>query len=1071
MRKFLLLLCALLGIGANGAWAETTYFATGRVDASKLQTGKKYMIYNTAYDATYPRQWFLYAASNSTYGVTYSAAPLTFSTTDDSYIWTLEKGSNEGTFKIKNLGSNTYCAGGTSLGSDVDYTIAEYSTCPSKTDTPSGNDGSGTTAIASITSSNHTVYIVQYGTTAYWNGNQNAFVTYSDAHVYAIYEVVEIEDDACYTIDFVSKDGTKTWGLKSGTSAVDELTAGETGDVYVAHSYTNQSGEKRWIFVNNSDGTYLAYHGAATASFDFANAISEFNIGTLRPGASNISAVADGAGKVCITNDKRYTNNESKGCYIVGESDNQYNNSATPFCNGTYTSALKFTATGDAVSSVATSAIDKFETLYGGKVYTFTTTDGAFFKGLTTNQSSGALNYANLWLSKNTTDKPQLKLISNGATSNTGDNMRSTGGLYTTGSSFTYNLSVSEGKIVAYAIVGNAEGKLSITPSDGSAEEFEANASVYKIVELATPTKQTSFKLTGSQKWLNVSNFIVKYESDATAVTDLSDIENDGIYTITCYNAERGAMYAGETYLDACGGYKSSSTYPANGSTAIDATDANQQFVIYTHGNNKYLYNIGKGKFVGAPDSYYYKMTGAPVNSWTVSAGAYNGYFRLTSQSDSKNAVMNAWVDQADDSKYAYGIIGIADNEDANNFALSRVGTLTDEQSTAIETIFTNYDALLTNLTSLGNHTIGSGLGEYTHANFTTNEAKETAITTIQNGLKNCAASDIPTANTSVQTLIAGMTLNPVTTGTFLRVYTKHNTYLNGVATTGGYAGYISCVSTPNKSSIFYYDSDNRLIDYGQGYKANGGYAGSVGGSGVAYTFGASATGALGTYAITFTDNETTKYLSAYGEGYNLAVGENSDNVNGAFTLEAVTSLPVTFAGEYASFYSPVDLSIPDGVKVYTGTLNEAKTVLTLNEVTETLPANTGVILEKTGDASTVYFTVLNTANEAASALTGTVAAKTVDANSVLVLGKSDDVWGIYNYKGTTLGGFKAYMDKSDVNSVKGLSFVFGDSADAISAVEMAERMNGTIYNLAGQRVEKAQRGIYIVNGKKVIIK
>ena len=41
---------------------------------------------------------------------------------------------------------------------------------------------------------------------------------------------------------------------------------------------------------------------------------------------------------------------------------------------------------------------------------------------------------------------------------------------------------------------------------------------------------------------------------------------------------------------------------------------------------------------------------------------------------------------------------------------------------------------------------------------------------------------------------------------------------------------------------------------------------------------------------------------------------------------------------------------------------------------------------------------------------------------------------------------------------------------DAINAVN-AEAANGTIYNLQGQKVEKAQKGLYIINGKKVVMK
>ena len=42
-------------------------------------------------------------------------------------------------------------------------------------------------------------------------------------------------------------------------------------------------------------------------------------------------------------------------------------------------------------------------------------------------------------------------------------------------------------------------------------------------------------------------------------------------------------------------------------------------------------------------------------------------------------------------------------------------------------------------------------------------------------------------------------------------------------------------------------------------------------------------------------------------------------------------------------------------------------------------------------------------------------------------------------------------------------------STDGITSIEKAKLTNGAIYNLSGQRVSKAQRGIYIINGRKVV--
>ena len=54
------------------------------------------------------------------------------------------------------------------------------------------------------------------------------------------------------------------------------------------------------------------------------------------------------------------------------------------------------------------------------------------------------------------------------------------------------------------------------------------------------------------------------------------------------------------------------------------------------------------------------------------------------------------------------------------------------------------------------------------------------------------------------------------------------------------------------------------------------------------------------------------------------------------------------------------------------------------------------------------------------------------------------------------------------------IAFDFGD-ADGIEDVDLNLNLdldvNAGIYNLAGQRVSKAQKGLYIINGKKVMVK
>ena len=65
----------------------------------------------------------------------------------------------------------------------------------------------------------------------------------------------------------------------------------------------------------------------------------------------------------------------------------------------------------------------------------------------------------------------------------------------------------------------------------------------------------------------------------------------------------------------------------------------------------------------------------------------------------------------------------------------------------------------------------------------------------------------------------------------------------------------------------------------------------------------------------------------------------------------------------------------------------------------------------------------------------------------------------------------KAYILASSIPaSVKAFTFVFDDEATGIIETRTATREEvEAIFNLAGQRINKMQKGINIVNGKKIL--
>lgn len=389
-----------------------------------------------------------------------------------------------------------------------------------------------------------------------------------------------------------------------------------------------------------------------------------------------------------------------------------------------------------------------------------------------------------------------------------------------------------------------------------------------------------------------------------------------------------------------------------------------------------------------------------------------------------------------------YHTYTLAYNGTTNSYYLTVAPSVALKQQQAIALVTPYYN---------GNH-VGAGLGKYTIS------LGETPYANIAD--YGTAVMSWETIGDCVEPTIA---INMPTDG-FYRFTSQNNQdntgnvgkYLHNYLTSGA----IALNSTEDKTTIFYVDrTGNLLLSYDNGlYLNNYNVEPAVGES---YTWTIEEGAELGKYALKM---GTTWYASDWNTTDNITYGRK--DANALWAIEPVESLPITFIGEYASFYSPVDLTIPGdaGVKVYTGTINGEW--LTLNEVTGTLPANTGVILKGTA-GQTVNFPILSTTTPAESALKGTVAAQPADANGVLVLGKdNNDVWGIYNYTGA-LGGFKAYMTKPA--GVKGFSFRFGDT-DAIQSIS-DELSRSEIYDISGRRVSKPTQGLYIVNGKKVVIK
>ena len=69
------------------------------------------------------------------------------------------------------------------------------------------------------------------------------------------------------------------------------------------------------------------------------------------------------------------------------------------------------------------------------------------------------------------------------------------------------------------------------------------------------------------------------------------------------------------------------------------------------------------------------------------------------------------------------------------------------------------------------------------------------------------------------------------------------------------------------------------------------------------------------------------------------------------------------------------------------------------------------------------------------------------------------------------LKAFRAYIQANEASPVKALSICIDGETTAIESLNGETMTDGAIYNMAGQRVNKAVKGLYIVNGKKMLVK
>lgn len=204
-------------------------------------------------------------------------------------------------------------------------------------------------------------------------------------------------------------------------------------------------------------------------------------------------------------------------------------------------------------------------------------------------------------------------------------------------------------------------------------------------------------------------------------------------------------------------------------------------------------------------------------------------------------------------------------------------------------------------------------------------------------------------------------------------------------------------------------------------------------------------------------------------DGYPFTATKNFEATKAAYTMTSIAD------GKFGTLVLPFAAQLPADGKAYAldGELNVIDGELVGSAVTS-LADNKPVLVTKAGEYTASAVSVAETSASQINTngnLTGVYQNTEAPVGSY-VLQKHDDRVAFYLVNNTKpmVKPFRAYIKPQSTNAKQFIKVVFDGEATGIKEIT-SENTKAEIFDLSGRRVAKAQKGVYIVNGKKVIKK
>lgn len=205
-------------------------------------------------------------------------------------------------------------------------------------------------------------------------------------------------------------------------------------------------------------------------------------------------------------------------------------------------------------------------------------------------------------------------------------------------------------------------------------------------------------------------------------------------------------------------------------------------------------------------------------------------------------------------------------------------------------------------------------------------------------------------------------------------------------------------------------------------------------------------------------------------DGHPFTATKNFKATNATYEMTAIAA---STDKSFGTIMLPFAInSLPNGAKAYSLENNVVLGEDIHATEVSSIAANTPTIVTAKGTYSADDVTIAATKSTYENGqLVGTYKAMEAIENSY-VLQKHDDRVAFYLVNNTkpTMKPFRAYIKPQSTNAKQFINVVFDGEATGIKEIT-SDNTKAEIFDLSGRRVAKAQKGVYIINGKKVIKK